>query len=55
MRNYKAGDVISTLDGTFIVSEVMETINPFTFEAEPCIMVYWHGTNRKIENNRILD
>lgn len=55
MRNYKAGDVINTLDGTFIVSEVMETINPFTFEAEPCIMVDWYGTNRRIPNNRILD
>ena len=55
MRNYKAGDVINTLDGTFIVSEVMEAINPLTFEAEPCIMVDWYGTNRKIENNRILD
>ena len=54
MRYYKVGDIINTLDGTFIVSEVMEVINPLTFMAEPCIMVDWYGTNRRIENNRIL-
>ena len=54
MRYYKVGDIINTLDGTFMVSEVTEAINPLTFMAEPCIMVYWYGTNRRIENNRIL-
>lgn len=55
MRYYNVGDAINTLDGVFIVSEVSEAINPFTFEAEPCIMVDWYGTNRRIPNNRILD
>ena len=53
MKSIKVGDVISTLDGTFIVSEVTEAISPFTFEAEPCILVDWYGTKRKIPNVRI--
>lgn len=55
MRYYNVGDTINTLDGVFIVSEVSEAINPITFEAEPCIKVYWHGIDRRIPNNRILD
>jgi len=54
MRDYKRGDIVATLEGTFLVSEVIEAINPFTFMAEPCVMVYWYGTERKIPYNRII-